>query len=225
MQGDSAPIAIKRILAIGVGSIGMGRGAHSFSCNRQPTACRYQTQVHISYISSLLFLLQACIQIIIFPRPAFASSCTVLFLPLHTRYPLLVHFLPVNMQFSTLLAFLSAVALVAASPVALESRQFDQGVVGSKKNEHHNEGLNNGQSNLNKGTVKGDYTVSQAISSCGNGQLNCCNYVEQTDQTAEGLVGLAAQALGPIAVGCSPIAASKCLLGLQVAEMCIRYLT
>lgn len=113
------------------------------------------------------------------------------------------------MQFSTILAFLSAAALVAASPMGLEARQFDAGVVASDKNENVNEGLNNGQSNLNKGVVKGDYTVSQAISSCGNGQLNCCNYVEQSDQSAEGLVGLAANVLGPIATGCSPISAGE----------------
>lgn len=118
------------------------------------------------------------------------------------------------MQFSIILTFLSAAALIAASPMGLEARQFDTGVVASDKNENVNDGLNNGQSNLNKGVVKGDYTVSQAISSCGNGQLNCCNYVEQSDQSAEGLVGVAANVLGPIATGCSPISARMFLYSI-----------
>ncbi|KAI5797844.1 hypothetical protein DFH27DRAFT_624690 [Peziza echinospora] len=88
----------------------------------------------------------------------------------------------------------------------LARRQFDSGT-NNDKAVLGNDGNNNGQSNFNKGTVKGDYTVNQAISSCGNAQLNCCNSVEQADQDAGGLVGVIATVAGPLGVGCSPIAA------------------
>lgn len=113
------------------------------------------------------------------------------------------------MQFSTIIAFFAAAALVAASPMSLQARELSSHVVGSDHNENSNEGLNNGQSNLNKGTIKGDYTVSQAIHSCGNGQLNCCNTVDQGDKKAEGLVGIAAEVIGGLGMGCSPIAAGR----------------
>lgn len=111
------------------------------------------------------------------------------------------------MHFATFFAILSAASLIAASPVTFEARAFDHALANSKTNENINEGLSNGQSNLNKGIVKGDYTVSQAIESCGNSQLNCCNTIDQGDQKAEGFLGIAAEILGGVGVGCSPISA------------------
>lgn len=111
------------------------------------------------------------------------------------------------MQLTTFFTILSAASLVAASPVIFKARAFDNALANSKTNENLNEGLSNGQSNQNKGIVKGDYTVSQAIESCGNSQLNCCNVVDQGDQSAEGFLGIAAEILGGVGVGCSPISA------------------
>lgn len=112
-----------------------------------------------------------------------------------------------EMYFITFFTILSAASIVAASPMIFEARAFDNALANSKTNENINEGLSNGQSNMNKGVVKGDYTVSQAIDSCGNSQLNCCNSVDQGDQSAEGFLGIAAEVLGGVGVGCSPIAA------------------
>ncbi|KAI5803545.1 hypothetical protein DFH27DRAFT_652694 [Peziza echinospora] len=108
------------------------------------------------------------------------------------------------MQFSTLLIVLSAAVFAAATP--LNSRQiFDDGD-NTDSAILKNTGNNNGQANGNKGVVKGKYTVDQAIDSCGNGQLSCCDSVEQADESTSGFLGIVLQGVGPLGVGCSPLA-------------------
>ena len=108
------------------------------------------------------------------------------------------------MQFTTFITFLALLTSTAFAG-ALNRRQFDSGVASSDVSSQVNKGGNNGQANANKGVVKGHYTVSQAATSCGNAQLNCCNYIEQNDESGTGLIGAVLNVAGPIAVGCSPV--------------------
>lgn len=68
-----------------------------------------------------------------------------------------------------------------------------------------NSGQNAGSSASNSGKIEGDYTVSQAATTCGNAQLNCCNKVVKKGATTNaGLLG-ALFGSGDIGVQCTPL--------------------
>lgn len=68
-----------------------------------------------------------------------------------------------------------------------------------------NGGQNAGNSAHSSGSVSGDVTVSQATTTCGNAQLNCCNKtVKKGDTTNSGLLG-ALFGSGDVGVQCSPL--------------------
>jgi len=68
-----------------------------------------------------------------------------------------------------------------------------------------NAGQNAGNSASNRGKVAGDFTVEQAVQTCGNAQLNCCNKVEKKgDTTNAGVLG-SVFGSGDLGVQCSPV--------------------
>lgn len=103
-----------------------------------------------------------------------------------------------------ILSFLALALVVSASPLAV--RQIaSSGNDGEGNQDVGNKGQNSGNSAANKGTVKGDYTVEQAVQTCGNAQLNCCNKVAKTgDTTNAGLLG-AVFGSGDVGVQCTPV--------------------
>jgi hypothetical protein len=104
------------------------------------------------------------------------------------------------MQFKSLFAVFSLVAIAAASPVAQFGGGTTQGAA------QGNGGQNTAASGGSAGKVGRDYTVEEAVNTCGNSQLNCCNRIEQAgDETNAGLLANVLGGNGGVGVDCSPI--------------------
>lgn len=112
-----------------------------------------------------------------------------------------------------ILSFLALALAVSASP--LITRQIaSSGNDGEGNQDVGNKGQNSGNSAANKGTVKGDYTVEQAVQTCGNAQLNCCNKVAKMgDTTNAGLLG-AVFGSGDVGVQCTPVNVPVLIAGM-----------
>lgn len=112
-------------------------------------------------------------------------------------------------------SFLALALAVSASP--LIGRQIaSSGNDGEGNQNVGNKGQNSGNSASNKGTVKGDYMVEQAVQTCGNAQLNCCNKVAKNgDTTNAGLLG-AVFGSGDVGVQCTPVNLPAVIAGMII---------
>jgi len=118
------------------------------------------------------------------------------------------------MQFKNLFALITLAAAVSAAPYAqgsdfTQEKQLQGAAQG-------NSGQNSGISSGDAGKVGGDYTVEQAVTTCGNAQLNCCNRIEESgDETNAGLLANVLGGQGGVGIDCSPINVAAAI-GVQV---------
>lgn len=93
----------------------------------------------------------------------------------------------------------SSTASAVPSPSRVSSGNDGQGNQGVG-----NSGQNTGNSAADSGNIRGDYTVEQATTTCGNSQLNCCNYISEKGDTTN--FGLLASIFGDgVGFVCSPL--------------------